>query len=188
MAQRTGTLVTAPLRIQDDNIPYPIAYANEIQGGAQSGALLTDRDAVPVWNRQWGMSFRVYNDNTNNGNYVLVYGKASTTITDNTNWVLDATSSSESNNVKKIDQIILNNGSINLPANCKLDSILVNAMAELSAFGVGYTSGVDDLVMFQDVSAGDNEWQKSKYIRTPTTIYFSGVTIQSTCSVIIFQF
>lgn len=174
------------MRIEDDNIPNPVAFVNELQGGAQSSALLTDRDAVPIYYRQWGMFFTVYNDGANNGTYVLTYGKNSTTITDNTNWVLFAGGGSKS--IQKIDQVINNTGSITIPPNCFLLAILVNAAADLPVFNVGYTSGAGDLVMTQDASPGYNTFNKGIYIPGSTTIFFSGVAVQSTCSVIIATF
>lgn len=186
MALRIGTQLISPVRIQDDTIPEPVAFSNEIQGGAQSGATLSNRDATPVYFRQFGMFYTVYNDSINNGTYILKYGKTSTDLSDNGNWDLFA--GAAGNNVKKIDQSILNTGSINLPANCILYMILINAAAELLAGLVGYTSGIDNLVMTQDMPAGFNAFTKGIYIPSPTTIFFAGINVQSTCSAIIFQF
>src|ERR1700744_5759824 len=187
MAQRIGTTVTAPMRINDDTIPYPIAYANEIQGGAQSVATLAQMDAIPVWNRQFGMSCRVYNDGANNGNYILTYGNSSTNLADNGNWVLESSAAS-SGNIKKLDASILNVGTIQLPANCFFIAIVINAGADLPALNVGYTSGAGDLLMTQDCPMGYQTWNKGIFIPASTTIYFSGVSTQSTCSLIFATF
>lgn len=187
MASRIGTVLISPVRIQDDTIPQPVAFANEINGGAQSGPSLASRDACPLWNRNWGMFFTVYNDSGNNGTYSLVFGKSSTNMADNGNWNLFAGSGAQSN-VKKIDQSILTTGSINLPANCLLYSIIINAGLELPNAKVGYSAGVDDLVMQQDMPAGYNSFNKGVFLPSATTIYFSGIDTQSTCSVIVFQF
>jgi len=187
MALRIGTQIVSPVRIQDDTIPQPVAFVNELQGGAQSGPNLVARNAVPVYLRQFGMFYTVYNDGTNNGTYYLKYGKTSTDPSDNGNWELFAQGSGTSG-IKKIDQVILNTGSINLPANCILYMIMVNAAAELASSAVGYTNGSDELVMTQLMSVGYNPFIKGIWIAAPTTIYFSGISAQSTCSVIIFQF
>lgn len=186
MAARQGTLGISAFRIQDDTIPQPAAFSNEIQGGAQSGPTLSSRDAIPLYLRQFGMFYTVYNDSNNNGTYILKYGKVSVNLIDNGNWDLFAGVAGSS--VKKIDQVILNTGSINLPANCILYMILVNAAADLPAALVGYTNGQEDLVLTQDMPPGFNPFIKGIYIPTPTTIFFAGINVQSTCSAIIFQF
>lgn len=187
MAIRIGTPLISPVRIQDDNIREPVAYVNELQGGAQSGPSIVDRDAVPIWLRQWGMFFTVYNNAGNNGTYVLTYGLVDADISNNANWKLFA-SGSGSSNVKKIDQSIQGSGSINIPVNSLLMIIMINAGAELPAAKIGFTLGNDDLVMTQDLPAGYNSFTKNIFLPNPTTIFFSGIDTQSTCSVIILQF
>jgi hypothetical protein len=187
MSQRIGTVVTAPVRINDDTIPYPIAYQEEIQGGAHSGPTLADRDGLAVWHRAWGMTFRVYNGGADNGNYVLQYGLASVNLADNGNWVLDSSNSGPSN-VTKLDVNALNNGQLSLPAKCILYMLMVNALGPMGAFAIGYTAAGDELVMRQPIGIGYNTFSKGIWIASATTIYFQGVNPQSICSAIIFKF
>lgn len=187
MASRQGTLLTAPVRIQDDQIPQPVAYANEVSGGAQSGPTLLSRDQVALWNRQWGMFFTVYNDTGNNGTYYLKYSKVSTNLSDNGNWELFA-GAGGSNANKKIDQSILTTGSINIPANCLLMALMINAAADFAAIKIGWTSGNDDIVLTQPAQTGFNVFPKGLWIPQPVTIYFSGIEQQSTCSALIIPF
>lgn len=187
MAGRTGTLGIAPFVIQDDAINQPAVFSDHVQGGAHSGPTLASRDALEVWHRKFGMFFTVYNDSNNNGTYVLRYGKTSTNLTDNGNWELFA-GASGGNNVKKIDQSINGSGAINLPANCVLLMILVNAGAPLAAASVGWIDGEDTVIMAQPMASGYNPFLKGQVIPGPTTLYFNGITTQSTCSVIIIQF
>ncbi len=187
MATRIGTTIISPIRIQDDTIPQPVAYVNELQGGAQSAPTLANRDATPIWARQWGMFFTVYNDGSNNGTYQLTYGNVDQNIMNNANWKLFA-GTPTNNSVRKIDQSILTSGSISIPANCLLIAIIINAGAELLAASAGYTDGVDDLIMQQDIPAGFFPSTKNIYLPQPTTVYFNGITTQSICSLIIAQF
>lgn len=190
MAQNIGTLVTAPIRMNDTTIPAPVAYANEIQGGLQTVSTLALLQGIPLWLRAWGMECRVYNDATtsNNGKYVLTFGNTSTNLADNGNWVLATSSSGVTGNLQKLDQSILNSGSINIPANSILLIVMVDAAADLPAFNVGFTSGAGDLIMTQDASPGYNPWTKNIFLPGATTIYFTGVIAQSVCSVIIATF
>lgn len=187
MAGRVGTLTISPMRIQDDTIPQAIAFANEINGGWQGAPTFVTMGQIPLWNRAWGMACVVYNDSSNNGIYVLTYGNTSTNLADNGNWKPLLLTSSTSN-VSKIDQSINGSGTINLPANSLLFAILVNAVAELPAFNVGLTNGGGELVMTSDVASGFPVFVKSMYFPTATTIYFTGVATQCTCSAIIFTF
>lgn len=188
--QNIGTLVAAPIRINDTTIPAPVAYANELNGGLQSVATLALMQAIPIWYRAWGMEVRVYNDSTssNNGKYVLTYGNTSTNLNDNGNWVLETGASGITGNLQKLDQSILNSGSITVPANSLLLIVMVNAAADLPNFNVGYTSGAGDIVMTQDAPTGITPWTKNVYLPGSTTIYFTGITTQSVCSVIIATF
>lgn len=187
MAARTGTLTPSTIRIQDDTIPQPIAIANEILGGWHAVNTLADMGNIPVWLRQFGMAAVVTNDSINNGIYILTLGFVDGNIANNANWK-PFTLSGGSSNCKKLDQVILNNGTINLPSNCILFLIMVNAAAELPNFNVGVTNGGGELIMTQDVGAGFSTFQKGSWVPAPTTIYFSGIDTQSTCSVIIFTF
>jgi hypothetical protein len=187
MAGRTGTLIINPVRIQDDTIPQPVAYVNELQGGAQSGPALSDRDAVPTYLRQWGMFFTVYNNGANSGTYVLTYNNVDTNISNNGNWKLFA-GAGGSSGVKKLDQAVLGSGSINIPGPCLLLMVLVNASSDLTLGMVGYNTGTDEIVMMQPMSTGFNPFMKGIFYPASTTIVFSGITTQSTCSAIILQF
>jgi len=55
MSLQTGTLVGAPIRVNDSNDTYPSAVANELQGGLYSMANTTARDAIPAARRMPGM-------------------------------------------------------------------------------------------------------------------------------------
>lgn len=188
MAGRTGTLGIAPFVIQDDTINQPAVFADHVQGGAHSGPTLAARNALEVWHRQFGMFYTVYNDSNNNGTYVLRYGKNSTNLTDNLNWELFAGSTNSGSNVKKLDQIINGSGSINIPGNNVLLMIIINAGAPLDAASAGWIDGQDTVIMTQPMAAGYNPFLKGQVIAAPTTLYFNGITTQSTCSVIIIQF
>lgn len=187
MAQRTGTLITAPIVINDDTIPYAVADQEHIQGGAHAGPTLASRNGLAVWHRNWGMTFTIYNGGPDNGKYVLKYGQASTNLADNANWVLEVSSSGVSN-VVKLDVVVNGNGTLQVPANSILYMLMVNALGAMSAFAVGYTPTGDELVMRQPIDPGYQPFLKGIWIVTPTTIYFQGVTPQSTCSAIIFKF
>lgn len=94
MASRTGTLGTAPFRIQDTGIPQPAGYSNEQKGGHHCYPRLDDGSEESMYgiaehHREWGMYCTVYNDtiSTNNKTYRLDYNNVNTIITDNDNWV-----------------------------------------------------------------------------------------------------
>lgn len=187
MAIRIGTIVTAPIRIEDDTIPFPVVYQEEVQGGAHSNATLANRNALALWYRQWGMTFRVYNDGVNNGNYILKYGNVDTDLSNNANWVLEVTTGGPSN-LLKLDGTINGTGTLIVPANAMLYSILVVATGPITLFKAGLSAGLDDLVMGQPVPSGPNNFHKGLWCVAPTTVFFTGVTPQSVCSVIYFQF
>lgn len=88
MAVRIGTLIPAPLRIQDDTIPYAVCYASEIKGGAHAGDTMVERNNLEVHYRSFGMLFSVLNDPTpsNNGTYQLL-PSVDSDITNNANWI-----------------------------------------------------------------------------------------------------
>lgn len=187
MASREGTTLISPVRIQDDTIPQPVAFANELNGGAQAGATLSLRDSLPVYARAWGMFFVVYNDTGNNGTYQLTYGNINTNISDNGNWKLFNPGSAASN-VRKIDQSILNNGSITSIGFSILLMVLINAQGSLSGVTIGYNSGADDLMIAQAVPAGYFPIIKGIVLPTPTSIWFNNISVQSTCSLILLTF
>lgn len=187
MSLRTGTVITAPIRIIDTAIPAPVAYQEEIQGGHHGGAALTDRNALELWYRGWGMTFTVYNDGANNGRYVLTYGFFSTNMVDNQNWVKEVVTGGPSN-LLKLDASINGTGTLVVPANAMLYSILVIAAGSITLFKAGLSAGLDDLVMGQPLPSGPNNFHKGLWCATSTTVFFTGVTPQSVCSVIYFQF
>ena len=88
MSKNTGTLVGAAIRPIDSADLISTAYENEIRGGHHGYATLAERNAIIIQRRGWGMLCTVYNDGSNNGTYQLKYGYSSTTITDNSNWIL----------------------------------------------------------------------------------------------------
>lgn len=90
MPQNVGTLIGAAVRPINDTMPIASAFAFEINGGHHQVATLSDRDAIIVQRRQWGMLCSVYNDSTaaNNATYQLKYGYSSTNTMDNSNWVV----------------------------------------------------------------------------------------------------
>ena len=84
MAKNIGTLVTAAVRPNDSLDLIATAFANEIMGGLHSVTSITDRNNIIGARREWGMLCYVVNDTKT---YQLSYGYASTTITDNNNWI-----------------------------------------------------------------------------------------------------
>lgn len=58
----TGTLIGAPIRVNDDQDTYPSAIDNEIQGGRHSVDTTTTRDAIPAARRSPGMECYVFAD------------------------------------------------------------------------------------------------------------------------------
>lgn len=92
--KRVGTIVVAPVRIAHESINYPVAYAEEINGGVHSGDLVGDRDALPLFYRAWGMRFNVRNDGANSGNYFLQYNKVDTNLANNANWAKESIANS----------------------------------------------------------------------------------------------
>lgn len=189
MSTRVGSLITAPIRIQDDNIQNPVAFQEEIQGGAHSNDTLAKRDALEKWHRAWGMSFRVYNDGVNNGNYILTYGHVDTDITNNANWVLETVGGTVTLNLLKGDVTVNGAGTFTLPANAMLYSVMVAPTGPISAFKVGTAVGLDDLVMTQPIPNGPPQnFHKGIFYPSPQIIYFGGVSPQSVCSVVYFTF
>lgn len=118
MAKRFGSLLIAPARIQDDTIPLPVAYSNEIQGGLHSGETIADRNALPEFYRQWGMRYNVYNDGNNSRIYELHYNQVDTDINNNANW-LDVTGLNS--NTLPDDNKIFTGGLVTLTAETEID-------------------------------------------------------------------
>jgi hypothetical protein len=86
MAQNVGTLVGAAIRPLTDTMPIASAYATEIKGGLHFATSSTDRDAIIVERRDWGMMCYVIDDHQT---YQLQYNllnPGGTDITDNNNW------------------------------------------------------------------------------------------------------
>jgi len=90
MPQNIGTLVGAAIRPINDTMPIASAFAFEINGGHHQVATLSDRNAIIVQRRQWGMLCTVYSDPVvaNRATYQLKYNHYSTNTADNQNWVL----------------------------------------------------------------------------------------------------
>lgn len=95
MSKNTGTLITSPIRPNDSQDKISVALSNEIQGGLHSYELKSSLSSIIQARRQWGMKVSIYKDGPNNGTYTLKYGWASTTITDDNNWVIDSGGPSE---------------------------------------------------------------------------------------------
>jgi len=89
--QNSGTLVTAAIRPQDDEILISSVLSNEAKGGHHMYKTLAERGdinntGIMEPRREWGMLCTVYDDGVNNGTYQLVYKASSPSITDNLNW------------------------------------------------------------------------------------------------------
>ncbi len=93
MSQNTGTLVSSAIRPNDSLDPIASAFANEVKGGHHAYASVTERNAIIVERREWGMLTTVYDDNgdgstsSNNLTYQLKHNYIDTVITNNLNWV-----------------------------------------------------------------------------------------------------
>lgn len=87
MAGREGTLIIAPIRIQDDTILAPAAYQKEIEGGIHSVTTLAAMNAIPSHLRVFGMLVSVYNDGTSDNNRIYrLWPTADTNKNNNANW------------------------------------------------------------------------------------------------------
>ena len=84
MAQNIGTLVTAAIRPNDSLDLIASAFAREIKGGLHTATASSDRNDIMTARREWGMLCYVIDDNKT---YQLSYNYASSTITDNNNWI-----------------------------------------------------------------------------------------------------
>ncbi len=85
MAKNIGVLVVGPIRPNDDTDRIPTALANEIEGGFHSVTSSTDRDAIFTNRRKFGMLCYVIDEDRT---YQLKLNYASTSLSDNNNWVL----------------------------------------------------------------------------------------------------
>lgn len=87
MALRKGTTVTAPVRIQDDTIPEPVAFASEIQGGVHSVDTLALRNSMPAHFRVFGMLCSVIADPTPANNKIYrLWPNIDSDKNNNANW------------------------------------------------------------------------------------------------------
>lgn len=103
-----GTLVGAAIRPINPNDQIASAYSFEINGGLHSYETISQRDQIIQERRDWGMLVNVYNnisDVTKNNTYQLKYGASSTTITDNSNWVVFAGGSGAGGSAYWIDPV-----------------------------------------------------------------------------------
>lgn len=103
MSQNIGTLITSPIRVNDSLDPIASAYANEILGGLHTVTASTDRDAIIVARRNWGMMCYVINDDTT---YQLTYNFFNNIITNNANWKVFTGGSGGSNTSEWLDSTI----------------------------------------------------------------------------------
>ena len=103
MSQNTGTLITATIRPNDSLDPIASAYANEILGGLHTVTTSTDRDAIIVARRSWGMMCYVINDDAT---YQLTYNFFNNVITNNSNWKVFTGGSGVSNISDWLDSTI----------------------------------------------------------------------------------
>lgn len=62
MAQNIGTLVAAPIRVNDSQDLYPSAYQSEIKGGVHWRPLIADKATFPVHLREAGMLLVIAED------------------------------------------------------------------------------------------------------------------------------
>lgn len=96
MSTRTGTTGIAPFVIQDDAIPQPAAFADQLNKGWHTRNTLAERNAMPLHYRGWGMVCVVTNDDANNGVYQLMRPSPSIAdddeeaLMDNSNWAVFA--------------------------------------------------------------------------------------------------
>ncbi len=106
--QNIGTLVGAAVRPLNDTMPIASAFAFEINGGHHQVATLSDRNAIIVQRRQWGMLCTVYNDtaSSNNATYQLKYNHYSTNTMDNQNWVLFSGGGGGGGSISWVDPVL----------------------------------------------------------------------------------
>ena len=79
----SGTIIASPIRPADPLQTIATVFSNEVKGSLHTYPNITERDALIVERRDWGMlCYVISTDKT----YQLVYNFNSTTITDNLNW------------------------------------------------------------------------------------------------------
>jgi len=103
MSQNIGTLISAPIRPNDSLDPIASAFSNELLGGLHTVTASTDRDAIILARRNWGMMCYVINDDTT---YQLTYGYIDFVITNNLNWKVFTGGSGGSNTSEWLDSAI----------------------------------------------------------------------------------
>lgn len=79
----SGTIVASPIRPADPLQTIATVFSNEVKGSLHTYQTTTERNALIVERRDWGMLCYVVADNKT---YQLSYGYNSTTLTDNLNW------------------------------------------------------------------------------------------------------
>jgi hypothetical protein len=84
MSKNKGTLVQSTIRPISDKSQFPTAHANELLGGFHSVSTTTERDAISIERRQFGML--VYISSTDE--FYQLKTANSLNLSDNLNWVL----------------------------------------------------------------------------------------------------
>ena len=79
----SGTIVASPIRPADPLQTIATVFSNEVKGSLHTYQTTTERNALIVERRDWGMLCYVIDDNKT---YQLTYAYNSTTLTDNLNW------------------------------------------------------------------------------------------------------
>lgn len=79
----SGTIVASPIRPADPLQTIATVFSNEVKGSLHTYQTTTERNALIVERRDWGMLCYVVADNKT---YQLTYAYNSTTLTDNLNW------------------------------------------------------------------------------------------------------
>jgi hypothetical protein len=79
----SGTIVASPIRPADPLQTIATVFSNEVKGSLHTYQTTTERNALIVERRDWGMLCYVVADNKT---YQLTYGYNSVTLTDNLNW------------------------------------------------------------------------------------------------------
>ena len=80
----SGTIIASPIRPADPLQTIATVFSNEVKGSLHTYQNITERDALIVARRDWGMLCYVIDVNRT---YQLTYGETSTLLTDNGNWV-----------------------------------------------------------------------------------------------------
>ena len=87
MAGRIGTLIPDTIRIQDDTILVPVAFATEIKGGLHAVNTVVLRDAIPTYYRAFGMLCSVTADGTPANNKIYrLWPNIDSNVANNANW------------------------------------------------------------------------------------------------------